>query len=143
MELVVIRHTRIAASPGACYGRTEVPLAESFSMELKELREQLGPDLPPTVFSSPSERCARLAESLAPGRWRPDGRLKELFFGAWEGKNWNTIPEHESRYWMKDFVNIAPPGGETVQVFHRRVVSLLESLLATDKKSVLIISHAG
>ena len=63
MELYLIRHTALDSTTGICYGRTDVPLAASAEQDIQRVLAVL-----PTfehVYSSPAQRCTRLAEALA------------------------------------------------------------------------------
>ena len=60
MNAVLVRHTRSVVPPGVCYGRTEVPLADTFPEEARAVRERL-PWVPPEVW--------RVRPSAAAG-WR-------------------------------------------------------------------------
>ena len=113
MELVLIRHTPVAAGPGLCYGRLDLPLAASATTDIAFVLAQL-PEMA-AVVSSPASRCLRLAEAIA----RRDGcalavepDLRELDFGAWEGLRWDAIDRRQSDPWAEDPWNRAPPGGE-------------------------------
>ena len=62
MDVFLVRHTRVAVAPGMCYGRLDVPLADSFEEELNGLRPLL-PEFD-RIYSIPSLRCRRLAETF-------------------------------------------------------------------------------
>ena len=97
MPLVLIRHTRVDVPAGVCYGQREVPLAASFDAEAAEVWSQL-PWPPDIVWTSPSERCRKLAERLG-GEVRVDDRLRELHFGEWEGPTWERFPGPTGGAW--------------------------------------------
>lgn len=113
MELVLIRHTAVAAASGLCYGRLDVPLAPSAAADIAAVLGRLPPVA--GVVSSPAARCLRLAEAIA----QRDGcalaleaDLRELDFGAWEGLRWDAIDRAQSDPWAEDPWRRAPPGGE-------------------------------
>ena len=41
MKLILVRHTSVAVEKGVCYGRTDVPLADSFPDEAREVKQRL------------------------------------------------------------------------------------------------------
>jgi broad specificity phosphatase PhoE len=73
-------------------------------------------------------------------------RLRELKFGVLEGL---TFGEAQEQYpeminaWLEDF-NRPPEGGETIEVFNTRIVSLLDDLKQKhDEQILLLVAHGG
>ncbi|MCR9145023.1 MAG: alpha-ribazole phosphatase family protein [bacterium] len=140
MKLYLIRHTRTATPTGTCYGFLDVQLADSFADELRSLRETMNANElngPLRIYSSPLQRCRRLAIALATPERTPniswDDRLKELNFGEWEGRTWDAIQSQDaerSRDWMDHFVSARCPGGESYADLARRVGEFLHDLSA-------------
>jgi len=138
-----------------------VPLADTFAAEAERVRAHLPPLSGPAaapwcVLSSPATRCRRLAEALWPAAAAAapanvvaplilsEPRLRELHFGAWEGRPWAELPPAELDPWMADFVHQAPPGGESFAELHVRTGALLAELLAAPPAGpVALITHAG
>jgi len=141
MEIFLIRHTTPAVDKGFIYGRTDVPLADSFDAEKELIRTKLPADID-TFFSSPSSRCILLAHQITDS-FKIDDRLMELDFGLWEGKTWETIDRAESERWMEDFINNRPPGGETLQEMKTKVMEFWNELLVLPYRRVGIVTHAG
>lgn len=172
IELELIRHTRTAAAPGLCYGRTDVPLAASFPAEAQQIIDRLlahPAGLPPTILASPLSRCRFLADRIVdavrrspgdrktpPGRGL-DARLQELDFGEWEGRTWEEIDatdRERSRKWMNRFVSERCPGGESYAALADRmvnaicdllehIVTALETEAAENPLRALVVAHAG
>jgi len=141
LEIYLIRHTTPAIPKGFIYGRTDVPLTDTFSQEIDVIRQKLPPDLG-TVYASPSTRCTRLAEQLAIN-YKTDERLYEVNFGKWEGKTWDTIDLEALSTWMKDYVNISPPEGESMVQMQQRVLGFWQELLLQPSKKIVVITHGG
>ncbi|MEM9329027.1 MAG: alpha-ribazole phosphatase [Bacteroidota bacterium] len=141
MEIHLVRHTTPDVAEGVCYGQTDLPLAQTFDEEAKRVKEQL-PTQVDWVFSSPLGRCKRLASLLSEELELVD-ELKEMNFGAWEMQAWSDIPKDELDPWMRDFVNKAVPGGESMKLLSDRVNQWYERLLTMGEGSVIIVSHAG
>lgn len=82
------------------------------------------------VFCSPLQRCAALAAAVADRRpdvqTQVDGRLREMDFGAWEGRPWQEIARVEVEAWTADFAHHRPSGGESVACLLARVARALE-----------------
>ena len=173
MSVILLRHTRLAAVEGLCYGRTDVPLAASFTDELAVIRAGLAGVRLGAVWSSPATRCLRLAVALE-DKWhgRPargvedhrrdahatsdfgvptDTRLQELDFGAWENCTWDSFRSPESEAWALDPWRLAPPGGESGAQLWARVGAFRTELLSeltvgpscADGASILVVTHAG
>ncbi len=140
MTLILVRHTSVAAPPGLCYGRTEVPLAAGFPAEAEAVRAAL-PREPWDLVSSPAERCWRLAQHLGPAVVH-DRRLVELDFGLWEGSPWNALPRTEVDAWCAAFVDQGPPGGESFRALAARASAFAVEAVAQTGITVAV-THAG
>ena len=141
MEVYLIRHTTPAVAAGMIYGHTDVPLADSFEDEKNIVISKL--PLPvDAVYSSPSIRCSSLAKYISP-QLVIDQRLREVNFGLWEGKTWNSISPEELNPWMEDFVNCCPPEGENMVQMNERVAGFWNELEGKLYRKVAVITHAG
>ena len=74
---------------------------------------------------------------------KTDTRLMELNFGNWEMRKWDDLPAGELDVWMKDFVNVSPPGGENFAMLYERAVQFFNEVKEQPFKRVAIITHAG
>lgn len=143
MEVYLIRHTTPKIEKGVCYGQSDIPLAETFSLEASKILTLL-PESFDSVYSSPMTRCHKLAQIIsAKQEIITDKRLLEMNFGNWEMKKWDQINEQELNSWMKDFVNVIVPGGENFVRLNTRVNSFIDYLLRNKYKNVGIVTHAG
>ncbi len=142
MNAILLRHTKTAAPEGLCYGRTEVPLADTFAAEAAAVRAALPPG-PWRIVSSPAERCCRLAQFLG-GPATYDERLRELNFGEWGTRRWSDLPRAATEHWLADFVHRRPPGGESFSELAARAAAALSDLAREpDTCPLLVITHAG
>ena len=141
MELAVIRHTRLDIETGRCYGQSEIALADTHDAEFEDLRTRL-PGPFDRVFSSPLERCTRLADRFA-NAVETDARLLEYDFGDWEMQRWDDIAGTALDAWMQDFVNVPAPGGENLVQMHARVQHFIDDLRTQDHRHCLIVTHSG
>jgi alpha-ribazole phosphatase len=145
-DIYLIRHTTPAIGKGICYGQTDLDVTESFMEEAATIRQYLPPGFS-TVHSSPLLRCSRLAEHLFPGhaiKLQPD--LMEIHCGEWEMRAWDELPKEEIEPWMKDFVQIRIPGGESYQDLHQRVTKsflAIQGDAGEQDGSVAIVAHGG
>ncbi len=142
MEVFIIRHTALKEAQGLCYGHSEMALAETFAAESQRIVDRCS-EIFDVVFSSPLQRCTQLAGQLPAREIRTDDRLKEVYFGSWEGKVWNDIPRTELDPWMDDFVDVAPPAGESLRQLYTRVNEFLNELRNVPHQRVALVTHAG
>ena len=144
MKLVFVRHTSVAVPKGICYGNTDVPLASSFEEEATLVKEKLRPYAFDRVYCSPLSRCVRLADFCGFPDAIRDSRLKEMNFGDWEMKRYDDITDPKLQEWFDDYINVRPPGGESVIDQRKR----LENFVAEIKEqqsglTVGIFTHGG
>lgn len=151
VEIHLIRHTPPDIQPGVCYGQTDLSLAKDYLQEFHKILNRI--DLTNSaIYSSPLQRCLQLAEFLLQNGEPPllnptqdskifqDSRIQELNFGQWEMKPWDEIPREELDPWAEDYVNIAPPQGESLYTMRTRVLDFIQEL--PDTKNILV-THAG
>jgi alpha-ribazole phosphatase len=141
MEIYLIRHTTPDIKKGLCYGQADLDVTESFEQEAQCIRPHL-PEHITQVYSSPLQRCRKLAEYLFPDREIVlESRLKEINCGDWELKLWDEIEPSYLQRWMDDFVNTCIPGGESYVQLYERVVQFFESL--PRQGAVALVAHGG
>jgi len=115
--------------------------------------ERLATALPPgaRVAHSTLQRCELLAHDLQALRpdltFTPDARLREMDFGCWEGKTWDTIGKSAIDTWVAGFATHAPGGGESLAHMLHRVAAALQTAREWRKirgaMDVVWITHAG
>lgn len=139
--LYLARHAPTSLK-GICYGHHDVPIA----MPSEEAAERLRVTMPSSsrpvrIWTSPSARCLDVATAIGP-HVTVDERLREMHFGAWEGRPWDDI-EKEPAFgvWARDWQNARVPGGESARDLDARVASWLAGM---DTEHVhLAVAHAG
>ncbi len=142
MEIYLIRHTTPAIAKGICYGQTDLDVTDTFQEEVLRTKEHL-PATINTVFSSPLQRCHKLAKALFPAQpIQLHDHLKELDCGDWEMQLWDEIPKTEIQPWMNDFVNVAVPNGESYTQLHQRVIRCFEQI-QQHAMPLAIVAHGG
>lgn len=148
MDVYLVRHTMPDVKSGLCYGLSDVGLANSFNLEWEALRPKLEHLANPLVFSSPLQRCLKLAQKTVEHfnfeQVETDPRLQELNFGDWELKAWQDIPQGILGEWTDEHVKQAPPNGESYVDLHRRACAFLAGLVEyQEAEQVLVFTHAG
>lgn len=149
MKITFVRHTSVDVKPGVCYGRTDVAVSETFESEAIAVKDKLsrlekenatGFDI---VYKSPLTRCRLLADFCGYTDAIPDERLLELNFGDWEMRKYDDIRDPKLQEWFDDWLNVAPPGGESFSDQTNRVKSFIADMKKSGKESVLVFCHAG
>lgn len=141
MSIYLIRHTTPLIEKGLCYGQLDIDVTDSFLEEAALIKNVL-PAIE-QVHSSPLIRCHKLASHLFPEQEISlEPNLMELACGEWEGIHWDAIPAEVIDPWMKDFVNVSTPGGESYIQMHKRVTECF-ARIAAGPKPVAIVTHGG
>lgn len=144
MKLTLIRHTALQIGSGICYGQSDIDVATSFTSETVNTQTKLVDHAFDAIYSSPLQRCVKLAEALNIGEPIEDARLMELNFGDWEMLAWDDIPRDIFDDWAHDYANKAPPNGENFSQLQQRGLSFLAEMLAKhNNENVAIITHGG
>lgn len=142
MEIYLIRHTTPHVAAGTCYGQADLDVTESFEREASIIQQHL-PSHILHVYTSPLQRCRKLAERLFPQHdLQHHDDLKEISCGEWELKLWNDIPQEILMPWMNDFVNVRIPGGESYTDLYERTVTRFNTI-AENELPAAIVSHGG
>lgn len=144
MDLYLIRHTRPNVESGLCYGQLDVPLAAGCATDCAAVAVRV--PVVEMIWTSPLTRCRTLADAIG---WRmgvtprADERLRELQFGAWEGRRWDALDRTETERWAADYWKFAPPAGESYCELHKRVLAALTDIRSCPARRVAVVTHAG
>lgn len=146
MEVYLVRHTETVCEKGICYGQSDVGIREPYDAVFESILNQLPKDA--VLYSSPLQRCAILAKHIKENTQIDsiieDSRLKEMNFGDWELKSWDAIPREVLDPWMKDFVTVNVPNGESFVDLDFRVREFLDNdILKTHSKPIIVVAHSG
>ncbi len=143
-ELIIIRHTTPDVENGICYGQLDLDVSSSFKNEINDINKVLDSLKPEFAYSSPLQRCAKLANVLYPNlEIKLDNRLTELNFGDWEGNFWKDIPKDHIDEWAPNFISQSPPNGESFSELIKRVELFEKDLLSLNHKKIAIVTHSG
>lgn len=150
VRLWLVRHPRPCVAEGVCYGMSDIPAdARATARQAAQLAKVLPERIP--LYCSPLQRCTALGQALQALRpdlvCRLDDRLRELDFGAWEGRRWSDIGQQAVDAWVAEFARQRVGGGESVQDLTERVEAALHATLACCRdggaREAVWISHAG
>ncbi len=137
MDVVLIRHPAVRLAAGTCYGRLDPDLhpdAADAAARLAAITDRFAG----RVWTSPARRCRAVAGAGA----IVDDRLRELDFGAWEGRAWTDVPRAALDAWAAAPADFAPPGGESGAAVLARVAAFHADLRAHGADCI-VVSHGG
>lgn len=141
MELYLIRHTTPAVASGICYGQADLDVTDSFAAEAHCIRQHLPVHIG-EVYSSPLQRCTKLARHLFPHHpIRFDDRLKEINCGSWELSPWEHIEAAHLQHWTDNLADAVIPEGESYRQLYKRVAHFFDEL--PQKECIAVVTHGG
>lgn len=155
VRALLLRHGDVAGfARRGVRGQADVPLSTEGHRQHGALVDQLvrhGPR-PARVISSDLSRCRDLGARLAAATGAEllvDERLREQDMGRWEGRRWGEISADAglavNDYW-DDYVNAAPPGGESLACMAERVRAVWREHATPDtdgERCAAFVTHIG
>ena len=142
--IYIIRHPKVYNPNKLCYGQSEMPLEENFTVQFDWIKEQTNPTEATAFFSSPLRRCTKLASFLSDENFAIDNRILDVNFGAWEMKEWAEILPKELEAWQQDFVNYSVKKGECFTDVYERATAFFEEILVThEQNNLVVVTHAS
>ncbi len=143
--IALVRHPQPDIAPGICYGRLDIGLTAAGHAAVGAIAAQLADHPATMIWTSPAQRCLMVAAALGAARAvtpHVEPRLRELDFGAWEGRAWDDVPRPLLDDWAADPLGFAPPGGETGAALIARVRAVHAGLVAQGAPCI-VIAHGG
>lgn len=148
MRLLLLRHGRTTAPPGALIGsRDDPPLSDEGRDQARAAAALLHGRPLSAVVSSPLRRARETAALAVPETApRIDPRLQELDWGRLTGLTFSQVEERfpeAAAAWLRDGWP-SPPGGEQPQALWRRTAAAVLDLQASALDGdVLLVCHGG
>ncbi|CAM3265934.1 histidine phosphatase family protein [Paenibacillus taichungensis] len=157
-EIILIRHGTTAWNLEKRYlGHTDIGLLPEAKQELSSLREQFSNITCDALYCSDLLRCQQTFTYIASpqtGQAKLDARLREIYFGQWEGLTYDQLKDNpQYRDWIDAPQEVTPPSGEPWTAFTARIDSFLkESLMSfspilhsrsLNVPKVAVITHGG
>jgi alpha-ribazole phosphatase len=146
----LIRHGATTIQSGLVIGFTDPPLSDQGRAQARHAADELARRPLARVISSDLRRAAQTAGILAAPhclRVETTAALRELNFGAWEGRSLSDLWVDEpaaAAAWEED-VRLTPPSfGESLRELQQRVARFWESLQPLPRwGEVAIVAHGG
>ena len=149
LHLILVRHGETEWNAQRRYqGQSDTLLSELGRRQAELVAERLTGGKIDAVYASDLKRAWETAQIIVAKSGLQvisEPRLRELKFGVLEGL---TFDEAQEQYpeminaWLEDF-NRPPEGGETIEVFNARIVSLLDDLKHKHEEQVVLLAGHG
>lgn len=146
----LIRHAESTGLPGSANGAGDSPLSDQGLGQARRLASMLASHSLVRIISSDRLRALATAEMVA----RPHGlvveptqALREIDFGAWEGRSLSDLWSEEplaAKAWEDD-IRLTPPSfGESVDDLERRVAMFWDSMRPLPRVGeIALVAHRG
>jgi len=148
--IYVIRHGQTKLNEKRQFqGRNDSPLTLHGKKQALDIAAYLLPLGLTGIFSSDSGRALATARPTAQNTGlsiRTDIRLRELHFGALEGLTYEQAMDAYGpavTSWYNNLKTGRPPGGESMEELHTRVMSFMQEHLRTEPQRIAIFTHGG
>lgn len=145
-SIYLLRHGQTVGD-AALNGRTDVAVSELTQKNIAKaiIESQIQFD---HIISSPLQRCAKLAENIAPSlgcQVELMPQIQEMSFGDVDGVAFSQLSSKwgvlES-FW-KDPANHQLPNAETLNDFHHRIIQGWKQILQRNDDHLLVVTHGG
>lgn len=162
VTLHLVRHGVAAGAEGRCVGRTDLPLAAAGRPALGRLAAAWRPGGPPATPARPPRlassdlRRARESAAVLAAAWgltepvAADPRLREMDFGAWDGRTWAELERDDGPAfgaWMAEWREARTPGGEGFGDVIARAAAWMRDAVGAARADgvadVVAVAHAG
>lgn len=148
-DLILIRHGETDWNiEGRYQGQSDVPLNPAGIKQAEDLAKRLRDYRMDAIFSSDLSRAQKTAEIISRVNGASlylDPRLREIDQGEWEGMLFHDIRTRYAKAFeerLRDPLQVAPPGGETVGQVRQRVLEAIKDIIASYPRGVIaIVSH--
>lgn len=149
LGLWLVRHGASTAPAGVAIGSSDPPLSLAGRLQAVILGVELANRPLTAVYSSDMLRAINTAKKIGAAHKLPvqiDSRLRELDFGAWEGRRladlWIEEPEAASA-WERDLGATPLSFAEDVAQMEARVAAFWQDASAPARGALAVVAHRG
>ncbi len=147
--LWLVRHAMTTTPHDVAIGSSDPPLSEAGRTRARTLAAHLASRPLTAIYASGSLRAAETARAIAVLHGlslRIDERLRELDFGAWEGRwladLWIEEPAAAAA-WERDVRATPPSFGEDMAEMEARLAAFIKDARAALDGEVVVVAHRG
>jgi len=150
--LYLIRHGETQWNvEGRIQGHSNCPLNANGYAQARRVAQLMANFSLQAIYTSDLDRAIETAAVIAdchpPLTPRSDARLREVFFGEWEGLTAEQVTAgwpREAAAWRADSLRHRPPGGETLETVQIRVSQAIANIITEyPRGEVAIVGHSG
>ena len=149
MEFTLVRHVETTGNyENKFVGVTEVEYTERGKKQFVQLANVLKEYKVDQIYSSPISRALKIAKKVGENtstEVKVIDELSEINFGIFEGLHFENILKDYKKHWddwQNDYLNYCIPKGDSLQSFHSRVTSFIDSI-KEEEGSCMIVCHGG
>ena len=147
-EIILARHGETEWNVKEIFrGRIDIDLNETGIKQAELLAKHLSDRQIESIYSSPLKRARQTAETIAGHHHlrveTPPG-LIDLNYGKWQGLTHQEIKgRHKELYveWLSHPDKVKIPGGESLDDARKRVVGVMDEVIAKHEGTVILVSH--
>jgi broad specificity phosphatase PhoE len=142
--LYLARHGAVDAKYHGCYnGWLDVGLSPEGEKEAAALAGRLAEVSFDAYYASDLSRCQKSLSPFAPERVISDAGLREKSWGENEGLGYDAICKKRGIVYENFSQWVIALGGESMETFRSRVLASMERIAASQRGTVLVMTHAG
>ncbi len=150
-RIILVRHGQTVWNIELKYqGHADIDLSSVGIEQADQVAARLAGLKPAAIYSSDLTRAFRTAEIIAAKHGLPVVKmpdLREVNFGEWEGKNYESINSQWPALMGKLFTHpdeIEIPGGETFQALQTRAMKAIDQMVIRHpEETVFAVSHGA
>ncbi len=149
MEFTLVRHVETTGNyENKFVGVTEVEYTERGKEQFIQLISTLKNYKVDLIYSSPISRALKIAKKVGEDtsiEVEVINELSEINFGIFEGYHFEDILSNYKEHWdqwQKDYLNYCIPEGDSLQSFHNKVTSFIDTI-KDEEGSCMIVCHGG
>jgi len=147
-EIIVARHGQTEWNVGEVFrGRIDIELDETGVKQAELLAEYLSSAKIDAVYSSPLKRALRTAEMIAAYdqlEVEIAPALIDFNYGEWQGLPHEEVKDkYKELYaeWSNNPHKVRMPGGETLDDVRKRVIEVVDEVIARYEGTVVLVGH--
>ncbi|MDR3744780.1 MAG: histidine phosphatase family protein [Acidobacteriaceae bacterium] len=148
-EIIFIRHGETDMAGSFC-GHSNPALNSDGENQAKRVAEEIASLGIERLYSSDLLRASQTALAIGQRvgiQVKTRSNLREIFFGQWEGLQWNEIEKlfpQDAEQWLREFPLRTAPEGESYLNFTHRIDSILQQLICeAEERRTAIVTHRG